>query len=322
MTRIADVVDTLADRSVVIGYSKLGYLLRRRWFRQDDPTPDALAGRVVLVTGASSGLGTATAAGVAELGATVVLVVRDLGRGAKARAEIARQAPKAELVVARCDLADLDDVRRFAHEALGRWPAIDVLVHNAGTMPAERTESPQGHELALATHVLGPLLLTEALRPALAKAADPRVVVMSSGGMYTQPVPDDDLEYRADRYRGAVAYARTKRLQVTFTPLLADRYAADGITVHALHPGWANTPGIAGSMPGFHRVVGPVLRTAAEGADTAVWLAATRPTPPTGQFWHDRRERPTHYLPWRGDDPQVVHRAWVRSCAAVGLQPE
>ncbi|TDP95005.1 SDR family NAD(P)-dependent oxidoreductase [Labedaea rhizosphaerae] len=315
--RLASTLDTLADRSVVIGYSKLGYLLRRRWFRQGDPAPDALAGKVVLVTGASSGLGTATAAGVAALGATTVLVVRSVERGERTRAELAQRLPEADFAVARCDLDDLDDVRRFAADALDRWPTVDVVVHNAGTMPPERTASPQGHELALATHVLGPLLLTEQLRPALARATDPRVILMSSGGMYAQPVPGD-VEYRTGRYKGAVAYARTKRLQVAFTPLLAERYASDGIAVHALHPGWADTPGVAGSLPGFHRITGPLLRTAAEGADTAIWLAATTPPPPTGRFWHDRRQRPTHYLPWGGDDPQAVRRGWAACWTAVG----
>jgi NAD(P)-dependent dehydrogenase (short-subunit alcohol dehydrogenase family) len=312
---LAGPLDTLADRSVVVGYSRLGYLLRRRWF--DDPAPDALSGRVVLVTGANSGLGAATVAGVASLGATAVFVVRDAARGEQARADVLRQVPGAKLEVAVCDVADLDDVRRFADEALARWPSVDVLVHNAGTLPAERTETPQGHELTLATHVLGPLLLTELLRPALARSAGARVIVMSSGGMYTQAVPAD-LQYRADRYRGAVAYARTKRLQVAFTPLLARRYAGDRITVHAMHPGWADTPGVAGSLPGFHRLTGPLLRTPAEGADTAVWLAASRPTPPSGRFWHDRGQRPTHYLPWRGDDPRAVHRAWTECWAAIG----
>ena len=311
---LPSLLDNLADRSVVIGYSKLGYRLRRRWFRPDDPASGALAGKVALVTGASSGLGIATAAGLAELGATVVLVVRDVAKGEKAAAGIRAQVPAAELVVMRCDLADLDDVRRFADEM--RRPSIDVLVHNAGTMPPSRTESPQGHELALATHVLGPLLLTELLRPALARAVDPRVLLMSSGGMYTQSVPED-VEYRSGRYKGAVAYARTKRLQVAFTPLLAQRYTADGIGVHALHPGWADTPGVAGSLPGFHRITGPLLRTAAEGADTAVWLAATTPPPTSGQFWHDRKPRPTHYLPGRRDDPSMVQRAWAQCWAAL-----
>jgi 2-polyprenyl-6-methoxyphenol hydroxylase-like FAD-dependent oxidoreductase/NAD(P)-dependent dehydrogenase (short-subunit alcohol dehydrogenase family) len=307
---VVSALDVFADRSVLVGYSRLGYQLRRRHWPSDDPGPDALAGRVAVVTGANSGLGTATTAGLAALGATVVMVVRDETRGHQARDQLCRELPGARLELQRCDLSDLDDVRALSARLLAEHPTLDVLVHNAGVLPSHRTETAQGHDLTLATHVLGPLLLTEGLRPALAGAADARVIWVSSGGMYTQSVPATDLEYRHGRYRGAVAYARTKRLQVALTPILADRYATDGIAVHALHPGWAATPGVADSLPGFHRLAGPLLRTPAEGADTTIWLAATEPSPPSGCFWHDRRTRPTHYLPGTGEDPDRLAHAW------------
>ncbi|ALG15402.1 dehydrogenase [Kibdelosporangium phytohabitans] len=304
---------------MLVGYSRAGYRLRRHSWPADDPRRDALAGRTALVTGASSGIGMAAAAGLARLGARVVLVVRDEDRGNQARNRILRQVPRAELVVARCDVADLDDVTRFAAEARAQWPTVDLLVHNAGVLPAKRQESRQGHEITLATHVLGPMLLTERLRPALAASADARVVFVSSGGMYTQSVPAGDVDYRQGRFRGAVAYARTKRLQVAFTTRLAARYARDGIAVHAMHPGWADTPGITNSLPIFRRITKPLLRDATEGADTIVWLAATQPPPPSGRFWHDRRERPAHYLPGRHDNAEHVHRAWLHCSEAARL---
>ena len=286
-------IDTLLDRSVVLGYSRAGYLLRRRTWPAADPAPDALRGRIALVTGASSGLGEAVAVGLAGLGAEVVLVVRDLGRGEDALARVRAAVPEAKVRTSRCDVADFASVREFA----AREPRVDIVVHNAGVLPPERGESVDGHEITLATHVLGPLLLTELLRPALRASADARVILMSSGGMYTQSLAVDDPEYLAGRYRGATAYARTKRMQVELSPLLAERWRADGIAVHSLHPGWADTPGLATSLPAFRRLVGPLLRTPEEGADTAVWLAATQPAPPAGRFWHDRRERPRHLLP-------------------------
>ncbi|WP_370961603.1 SDR family NAD(P)-dependent oxidoreductase [Amycolatopsis sp. cg9] len=286
-------LDTLLDRTVVAGYSRLGYVLRRRAWAADDPAPDALRGRVALVTGASSGLGEATAAGLARLGAEVVLVVRDLERGERALGRVRALAPAAKVRTARCDVADFASVREFA----AGEPRADVLVHNAGVLPPRREETGAGHEITLATHVLGPLLLTELLRPALRASADARVIWVSSGGMYTQPLAVDDPEYRTGRYRGATAYARTKRMQVELTPVLAERWRADGIAVHSTHPGWADTPGLAASLPSFRRLVGPALRRAAEGADTAVWLAATEPGPPPGRFWHDRQDRPAHLLP-------------------------
>lgn len=316
----ARTLDVLADRSVLLGYSRLGFRLRRRCLPQHDPPPGALAGATAVVTGANSGLGQATTLGLARLGATVLMLVRDESRGQRARAAILREAPEAELELHRCDVADLADVDRCARE-LAERPRIDILVHNAGVLPAQRTETAQGHELTLATHVLGPMRLTERLRPALAAGADARVIWMSSGGMYTQPIPDDP-EYRTGRYRGAVAYSRTKRLQVAFTGLLAQRYRAEGIGVHAMHPGWADTPGVAASLPGFRRATRRLLRTSAEGADTAVWLAATSPAPATGRFWHDRTPRPTHYPSSRRDDPDRLRRAWQSCAHAAGIDQD
>ncbi|MFJ5986044.1 SDR family NAD(P)-dependent oxidoreductase [Lentzea sp. NPDC092896] len=315
MSGLFRVLDTVADRLVVPGYSKLGFQLRRRGW--PPLLPGSLRGRKAVVTGAGTGIGKATALGLARLGAEVVLVVRDERKGAAARDEIAAAVPGAVVEIRLCDLSSSESVRRFA-ASLDR---LDILVHNAGVLPQERTETEDGHELTFATHVLGPLLMTDLLRPKLAASSDPRVVLVSSGGMYTQRLHADDPEYREGDYRGATAYARTKRMQVALAPLLSERYAQDGIGVHAMHPGWADTPGVAGSLPGFHRLTRTFLRTAEEGADTVVWLAATTPAPRSGQFWHDRRARPTHLLPTTGETPEAIDAFWQYSTSAVGLLP-
>jgi dehydrogenase/reductase SDR family protein 12 len=313
---VGDAVDTALDRTVVPGYTRAGYWLRSRRWPGDDPRPDALRGRTAIVTGASSGLGKATAAGLARLGASVRLVVRDVGRAESAAAEIRRDVPGAELEVDCCDVSDLDDIARYASE---RPPdKLDVLVHNAGVLPPRRTVTAQGHELTLATHVLGPLLLTERLRPALADAGG-RVVLVASGGMYTQPLPAEDPEYLCGGYRGATAYARTKRIQVALTPLLASRLRSDGIGVYAMHPGWSDTPGLTSSLPLFAKLTRPLLRPPGEGADTAVWLAATEPAPPAGGFWHDRRMRPAHYLRRTRETEADRLQVWDYCLTAAGL---
>ncbi|MGE5695375.1 MAG: SDR family NAD(P)-dependent oxidoreductase, partial [Candidatus Sericytochromatia bacterium] len=267
--------DVLLDRAVVPGYTRIGYRLRQPGWAKNDPAPDALRGRTALVTGANRGIGRAVAAGLARLGATVLMTVRDEERGLQARDEISAALPDAEVRVEVCDVSDLAGVRAFAADLTGRLTRLDVIVHNAGLLPANRTETRQGHEITLATHVLGPVLLTELLLNLLANSPDPRVIFMSSGGMYTQALPDTDPEYRNGRYRGAIAYARTKRIQVALTPILAERWAAQHISVYCMHPGWADTPGVAGSLPVFRAITGPLLRSAEEGADTAVWLAAS-----------------------------------------------
>ena len=316
---LTSTLDTAMDRTVVIGYSRLGYLTRRGWWDPRDPSPRALDGATAVVTGANSGLGKATTAGLARLGATVVMVVRNLDRGERAADEIRAEVTDADLELESCDVSRLDSVRDLTARLQRAGRPVDILVHNAGILPAERTETAEGHELTLATHVLGPLLLTEGLRPLLRASSAARVIMVSSGGMYTQRLASDDPEYRTGSYKGATAYARTKRMQVAFTPPLARRLASDGVAVHSVHPGWADTPGVTGSLPGFARLMGPLLRTPEQGADTTVWLAATTPAPPSGYFWHDRRRRPDLLLPWTRYSRQELDTAWEYCLRASGI---
>ncbi|MFF2083797.1 SDR family NAD(P)-dependent oxidoreductase [Nocardia sp. NPDC058176] len=307
-------LDAAADRAVAPGYSRIGFRVRSRAW--PPLPPHALAGRSAVVTGANSGVGKAIAIGLARLGASVTLAVRSTSRGDAAAAEIAAAVPGAVLGVERCDVADLADVRRFATEFLGKTDRVDVLVHNAGVMPTARAESAQGHELCLSTHVLGPLLLTELLAPAMARTSAARVILMSSGGMYTQGLHPDDLEYRTAGYRGATAYARSKRMQVVLTPVMAEHLAGAGVSVHSMHPGWVDTPGVATSLPRFRALTGPLLRSPAEGADTAIWLAAANDLP-SGRFWHDRKLRPEHYLRRTRESPTDRDRLWQYCTTAI-----
>ena len=317
---IARGIDTLLDRTVAPGFTRIGPAVRSRlpgW--PADPAPDALVGAVAAVTGATSGLGVATALGLARLGAQVRLVVRDTAKGERVRSEIASRVPGADLRVDRCDVADLDDVRRFAG-GIG-LDRLDVLVHNAGAMPPDRTESPQGHEMTMALHVLGPVLMTDLLCPALAAGArGSRVVLVTSGGMYGQRLRADDPEYLLGEYSPTTAYARSKRAQVELLPVLVRRWGADRIGVDATHPGWADTPGVETSLPTFHKLTGPFLRDAEGGAETTVWLAGTRPAE-TGRLWHDRRPRPTHLLRKTRTGDTERELMWEWTLAQTGLGP-
>ena len=317
-------VDAALDRTVAPGYTRLGLAVRRRlgdW--PDDPTAGSLTGQVALVTGATSGLGEATAVGLARLGAGLRLVVRDVEKGEQVAEDIRREVPGVDVVVHRCDVADLDDVRRLAAELLAdpTLSHLDVLVHNAGAMPPERTESPQGHELTMALHVLGPVLMTEQLLPLLGDGpgGPSRVVLVTSGGMYAQRLRDDDPEYRSGEYSPTTAYARSKRAQVELLPCLDERWRGHGVEVHAMHPGWADTPGVVDSLPLFHKVTGPLLRDAEEGADTTVWLAAARPAPEPGRLWQDRRPRPVHLLRRTRPAEGGVARMWGWAQEQTGL---
>jgi NAD(P)-dependent dehydrogenase (short-subunit alcohol dehydrogenase family) len=308
-------LDWLLDKSVVLGFSRVGSSLRRKWWPAD-PSPDALVGKHVVVTGASGGLGLAAASGLARLGADVHLVGRSAERLEQAAAEIRVPLPTARLHTAVCDVSDLESVEAFSTSLADTLTSLHALVHNAGVMPPERTTSSQGHELALATHVLGPHLMTFRLADVLRGG---RVIVVSSGGMYGQRLPTEDYEYEQGEYSGVTAYARTKRMQVVLAEQWATSLADRGITVASMHPGWADTPGVTDSLPRFARVMGPVLRTPGEGADTVVWLAATERDLPDGLFWHDRRPRSTHYAPVGVESERDRRRLWEFVTAQTGV---
>jgi len=311
---LAAVADTILDKLVIPGYSSIGPWLRKNWWPADPP-PFGRSVNIV-VTGGSSGIGAATAAGLTALGARVHLVGRKADRLQTSAAKIRLQQPDAELVIHECDISDLDSVRALTAELLDDLDSVHALIHCAGIMPPERKTTAQGHELVFATHILGPFLLTVGLRPLLRADGDGRVVFVSSGGMYTAGL-DKDLEYSSGEYSGVRAYARTKRMQVVLTEKLATAFSAAGDpVVHSMHPGWVATPGVSDSIPGFEKVAGPILRSPELGADTIVWLSASpEATPTTGHFWCDRRVRPTHYWPWGQDDP-AARRLLFQTCLA------
>lgn len=288
---IAGALDRFLDLAVLPGFSSIGYEVRRRTLGWDPPT---VRGRTVMVTGANAGLGRATSETLAEGGARVVMVCRDREKGEEARQAVASVASlEPELLVA--DLSSLASVREAAATWLGWDEPLDVLVNNAGVMPPERVLTGEGFELTFATNVLGPFLLSRLLMPSLEEGSDPRIVMVSSGGMYASRFSLADPELDRREYDPTEVYAHTKRAEV----MLADEFDLRfEPTSCSMHPGWAATPGVASSLPRFNRVMGPVLRSPEAGADTIVWLAgASAEEAPGGLFYEDRRPRPKYRLP-------------------------
>jgi NAD(P)-dependent dehydrogenase (short-subunit alcohol dehydrogenase family) len=227
------------------------------------------------------------------------------------------------------DLDRLASVRALAERlgaSAGGHPPIDVVVHNAGAMFPTRTVTEDELERTWQVHGVAPFLLTMLLVPRLAARPDPRAIWVSSGGMYTEGL----VVRRVDSprtYRPAVAYARAKRAQVELVRELHARLGArTGIAFHAMHPGWVRTPGLEASLPTFRRVVGPLLRSAAQGADTIVHLAlaprAGGPDAPAagGAFWADRAPRRTDRLARTVCDDAERSALWERLMADAGIE--
>ena len=303
---VTGLLDGAMDRALVLGYTRIGPGLRRRWWPAD-PAPDAMVGKRVLVSGATAGIGLEMARAFAGLGATVHLLGRSADKVQRCVAEISEQFPEAELVGEVCDVSDLEAVAAWTTDFADRVAALDGLVHNAGLMPKERAVTAQGHELQLATHILGPHLMTERLLPLLRAAQGASVVFVSSGGMYSTPLVVDDLQSSRE-YNGVRTYARTKRMQVVLADAWAHRLAGTDIRVESMHPGWVDTPGVAEYLPRFRVITRPLLRDLADWADTVVWLVATRPQSKPGHFWHDRAQRPTTFGWQRAENPARVRR--------------
>ena len=313
MTPAARAVDALLEGSVVGSYSRIGLAIRSRLLPEftDDHRPPLL-GRVAVVTGATSGLGRVAATELARRGAAVHFLARDKARAARAQREIIAATGHGAVSYGLADLDDLDSIRGFAREFRAGHDRLDVLIHNAGTIHPDYRTNDAGVELTVAGQVIAPFLLTQLLLPALRAAAPARVITVSSAGLYTQRLDPVTLEMPASGYHGVTAYARVKRAQVALSREWAHRVAPADVAFHAMHPGWADTPGLAAGLPGFHRVMRPILRTPEQGADTLVWLASTDPEPlGSGLFWHDRRPRPEYRLPrTREAGPEVAGQLW------------
>ena len=274
-------------------FTRAGYRTGRRTWA---PMSTDMAEKHVVLTGASAGLGFETAVALLEAGATLTLVIRDPNKVASMQAALqersGRQADRVELA----DLSLLSQVNALSERLLSANRPIDVLINNAGALFNDYCQTSEGIETSAALLLLSPWRLTEAVHPLLAHHDTPaRVINVVSGGMYTQKLQCESLVMSEDDYRGSVAYARAKRSLTVLTELWSAQWRDDRIVVNAMHPGWADTPGVQGALPGFRRLTHRVLRSSQEGADTIVWLARAREADKTsGQLFLDREPRTTH----------------------------
>ena len=271
-----------------------------------------MQGKVCVVTGANSGIGKETALGLAQLGATVVLVCRSQERGAAALAEIKQRSGNDSVALLVADLSSQRQVRRVAAAYRQQFDRLDVLVNNAALARRKRAVTEDGVELTLAVNHLAPFLLTNLLLDRLKASAPARVVTVSSAAHKDAEINFADLQGE-QRYAtfGFGAYSQSKLANVLFTYELARRLEGTGVTANCLHPGVVAT-GIFRDTPLWLRtglaLARPLILGSVQGADTVLYLAtAPEVAEVSGRYFEKRKPVQSSPLSY---DTEVARRLW------------
>ena len=278
-------------------------------------------GKTVVVTGATSGIGRATAVGLARLDSRLILVGRDAGRAEETVAEIRAATGRADVEMLRGDFARQAEVRRVAGEILARTDAIHVLVNNAGVTMLKRTTTPDGFETTFAVNHLAYFLLTGLLLPRLLAAAPgARVVNVASDAHRWGALDFDDLQNER-AYKGLKVYGQSKTANLLFTRELARRLEGSGVAANAVHPGAVATRLGRGSGPAFdllQRAIALFMKSPERGAETSLHVAtAPELEGVSGRYFADRREKQPQP---HAADPALARRLWDVSEELTGLR--
>ena len=279
-----------------------------------------MGGKVVLITGGTSGIGKAAATALAGMGAIVVITGRNEERGKRALQEIREESGNDGVELILADLTVQDEVRRLAEELRERHNQLEVLVNNAGLVLSERTETPDGIETQLAINHLAPFLLTNLLLDLLKESAPSRIVTVSSDAHRWAKIDLDDLQSRK-RYRGMQVYGKTKLANIMFTYELAERLEGTGVTANCMHPGGVNTNfgnNQGGPMNLLFRLFKPFMRSPEQGADTLIYLASSPEVEGmTGKYLADRKVKAASDAAY---DETTRKRLWEASEELTGLK--
>ncbi len=277
-------------------------------------TTDRMDGKIVLITGATNGIGLITARALAQRGATVVIVGRDTSRTERAAQEIKRQAPDSAVHTFLADLSSQAQVRRLAEEFQARFPRLDVLVNNAGAVFAKRQISVDGIEMTMALNHLAPFLLTNLLLDSLKASDRARIVTVASAAHVGMRIPFDDLNHTRGRYQNFVVYGQSKLMNIMFTYELARRLDGTTVTANALHPGFVAT-NFGKSNGGWWDTVFTLIRPFAispeQGAQTSIHLASSPEVATvTGQYFAKLRPVKSSSASY---DREAQQRLWAVS---------
>ena len=241
-----------------------------------------MQGKIVLITGANSGIGKETARALAINSATVVMACRNLTKAIPVCEAIQKESGNRQVEVMRLDLASLSSVRAFTDQFIGKYPRLDVLINNAGIFSLRREETEDGFEKTMGVNYLSPFLLTNLLLPLIVQTPAARIVNVGSDAHFSGQIDLDDLNYKK-KYPmfGFKAYGTSRLATVFFTQELAERLQDAGITVNALHPGsvatniWNFGPKSKGYQQLINRITRSFMLSPEEGAQTSIYLASS-----------------------------------------------
>ena len=290
-----------------------------------------MKGRICVITGSNSGIGKETAIGLAKMGATIVMVVRDRERGEKAQTEIVKQTGNDSVDLMICDLSSMSSIRHFAEEFKKKYDRLDVLINNAGAVFNKREVTPEGFERTLAVNYLGPFLLTHELMDLLKSSAPSRIINVSSGLAKDGKVDLDDLQSeknyprtKAYSRRHAPVYDNAKLMVMMFTYELARRLKGSGVTVNVLMPGFTatNLGKSSGSLTSsiMFKLVRPMQQSAMKGAETSVYLASSNEVKDiTGKCFAKKKETKTCPASY---EEELQKRLWSKPESMLGLAPD
>jgi NAD(P)-dependent dehydrogenase (short-subunit alcohol dehydrogenase family) len=275
----------------------------------------ALKGKVVLITGVTSGLGKETARALAKMGSTIVFTTRDNQKGIDTKEELVKSSGNSDIHVLFCDLASFDSIRKCASEFKAKFQRLDVLINNAAIWDYTRRESKDGIENIFATNLLGPFLLTHLLLDLLKKSSPSRIVNLTSG-LHSGTINFDDIEFK-QKFSGLKAYRQSKLGVILFTRLLAKKLEGTGVTVNTVHPGMnrTNLGRDAGRIS--QAIFKLITKDPKIGAQTTIYLASSQEVENvTGEYFYKKQKKKSSEESY---DMKLAQKLWDLSEKYVDL---
>ena len=276
---------------------------------------ETMKGKIVFITGATSGIGKETARGLAQLGATVVITTRDVQRGEQTKQELMQSTKNNNIDVLFCDLSSFTSIRNCCIEFQKRYTTLHVLINNAGIAEYHRRESKDGIENTFAVNYLAPFLMTNLLLDMIKKSAPARIINLTSG-LHSGTIHFDDLEFHHG-FSGMKVYGHSKLAIILFTRLLAERLKGTGVTVNCVNPGMSATNLNRDAGWFSAKFFTLIAKEASKGAQTPIYLASSSEVETTsGEYFEKKGVKTTNKETY---DMDVAKKLWDVSTKYVGL---